>query len=58
MRKKYQKPQIIDERELETHALACGKVPGYGDPNYCGSVYANPTGNQSGCYMNPSSRSS
>lgn len=58
MRKKYQKPQIIDERELETHACACGKVPGLGDARYCGPVWANPNGNQSGCYTNPRSRSS
>lgn len=58
-RRQYEAPKITDEQELEVHAMACGKVPGIGDENYCGPVWALPAGqSEEGCYMNPDSRSS
>lgn len=58
MKQLYEAPGIADEQSLEVAALSCNKIPGWGDPNFCGPVWASPHGNQAGCYTNPNSRSS
>jgi hypothetical protein len=51
----YVRPEVTGEEEFETHAIGCAKVPGLGDINYCGPIWGAPTGNRSGCWMNPPS---
>ena len=55
MKRVYEAPAVTGRQEFETRAIGCGKVPGMGDPNFCGPVWASPTGNQGGCEMNPPS---
>jgi hypothetical protein len=54
-KRQYERPKITGRQEFETRAIGCAKVPGLGDPNFCGAVWGSPTGNQSGCSMNPPS---
>lgn len=58
-KKTYEAPKIVEEKSFETHAIACNKIPGIGDPNYCGPVWI---GKQAGggpcCKKNDLSRSS
>lgn len=58
-KKRYEAPRIIEEKSFETHAIACNKIPGIGDPNYCGPVWSGLSGkNTPGCKMSDLSRSS
>jgi hypothetical protein len=58
MKEPYEAPQIVDEQSTEAQAMACNKVPGLGDPNFCGQVWVGQHGNQTGCSFNPDARSS
>lgn len=55
MRSNYEKPSVTGRQEFETRAVGCAKIPGLGDPNFCDVVWTSPSGNQSGCVMNPPS---
>lgn len=54
----YEPPDIVDERVFEVTTRACNKVPGIGDPQYCGPVWLNKYGPHAPCYLNPDAKSS
>jgi hypothetical protein len=58
MKQAYQAPKIVDERHCEAQAMACNKVPGLGDPNFCGQVFCGRVDHHDGCSVNLESRSS
>ena len=59
MKQFYEAPKIADERSLEVPALGCNKIPGLGDPSFCGPVWIGKHGvAHPGCSMNANTRSS
>lgn len=58
VKRRYESPRITEERDFETQAMACAKVPGRGDPLFCGPVFLNRVDGKFGCVVNESSRSS
>lgn len=59
MKKKYQAPKIVEEHSCEAQALGCPKIPGLGDPLFCGQVWTGENGSsKEGCSMSSETRSS
>jgi len=58
MKRKYQVPKIVDEHSCEAQALGCPKIPGIGDPAFCGGVWTGSSGKKPGCSMSTDTRSS
>lgn len=58
MKQPYEAPKIVDEQYCEAQAMACNKVPGLGDPGFCGTVFSGRVDSHDGCSLNLESRSS
>ena len=58
MKEKYVTPDFTEESTFEVQARACLKVPGLGDPEFCGPVFLGKSDHQIGCSLNANAKSS